>query len=448
MTDPVEEYLGPELPKPGEDNSQKDYFAPGRPTAYPYGVLYQGEWETPFDGSAVAVRKHATALAAAGIPVLLKSFSNVVINNHGVPEPVPTVGVPPEVKKEIQGLNLTSIGATIPMIKHAVVGDAAHLSRLIMRGIAGPADDVEIRVGAQQAAYASTILYSVWERDQISQELADHLASIGECWVPCEHNRQLLLSAGVERVRVVPHPFDHAEDICKLTRRRPHLNDIRRFYAIGAWQPRKGFHELVGAFMKAFKPDKGRFLTIKFSGGKWPGYPSPAESLALWMQNPEVLANGWTSKNLGQHLQLLEGRVPRSRIIELHFRNNIYVCSSRGEAWCLPAFDAKLAGNRLVHVPYGGTADFAEDSDIMVPFTMAPVPTSYNWETGAQWADFAVDALADALKRAKPPDEFQFPVGYDQRFSKRAVGALMKQAIIEFTEKLHPPAAEYYRDWD
>lgn len=428
--------------EPGE---MPDYFAAPLKTQHPFGVMYQGEWETPFDGTATAVRKHARALADAGIPVVLKSFSNVVVSSHGVIEPVGTVGVPEESLREINGMNLTSVGAVMPMVKHLVVGSATQLSRLLMRGIAGPADTSEVQVMAQQNAYAATIVYSVWERNYIQEEIVTHLASVGECWVPCEHNRQLLLKAGVERVRVVPHPYDFNEDVCKAAQRRPHPQDVRRFYAIGAWQPRKGFHELLGAFLTHCKPDSGDFLTIKFSGGNWPGYPTPGESLDHWRSDLRVQKNGWTTERIERFVSLIDGRLPRSRIVELHYRNNIYVCSSHGEAWCLPAFDAKLAGNRLIYVAYGGVVDFATDDDIAVPYTFEAVPKTYKWEPQAEWAGFDVDELGERLAGSRPPKRFQFPEGFADRFSKRAVGQQMAAAIIEFTERLYPPAAEYYR---
>lgn len=428
-----------------ETTTGKDYFASAVKAEHEYGVLYQGEWETPFDGTAVAVRRHARALAEAGLPVVLKSFSNVVVNEHGVAEPVPMIGIPEEVEKEIQGIHLTSVGSVMPMVKHAVVHSARHLNKMIMRGISGPADTVEMRLAAQQDAYAATILYSVWERNHVAAELASHLATVGECWVPCEQNRQLLEQAGVQRVRVIPHPYSYRDDICKVSRRRPHARYAKRFYAIGAWQPRKAFHELLGAFLCAYGPDQGAQLVIKYSGGVWPDYPSPAQSWEHWMKHPDVLSNGWNEQNVRRFVSLLSGRVPRSRIIQLHFVNNIYVCASHGEAWCLPAFEAKLSGNTLVHVPFGGTADFCTEGDVSVPYELGPVPSSYNWEPDAKWAQYRQSDLVAALKQAEVPERFQFPEGFDQRFSSRVVGHKMRAAILEMTDRLHPPASAYYR---
>lgn len=417
-------------------------FAEGQTAEHPYGVLYQGEWETENDGNAFAVRKHARALADAGVPVILKSFSNVVVTD-GVAEPVPVIGLPEKVRQEVRGLHRTSVSRIAPMVKHMVVANAERFARTLMRGIVGPADRAELVIGAQQAAYQGTIIYSVWERSAISQDVARHLSLAAENWVPCHHNAEMLRKAGVERVRVVPHPYDPADDICKLVQRPLPAGGWRLFYSIGKWEPRKGYAKLIEAFLRAFTPLDKAVLTIKYSGGQHRDYPTPDEAVMMALSRPEVQANGWTADKLDGRLVLVGKRLPRSRIVELHYRNNIYVNSSHGEGWCLPAFEAKLAGNGLVHVAYGGTADFAHIRDRRVPFRMAPVHSSYGWEPEAEWADYDIEHLAEALHLTTPPEKFERPKGFDA-FSKANVGQQMRARIIEITRRLEPTAAEYY----
>lgn len=425
------------------EKTEAPTFAKGRPAEHPYGVLYQGEWETENDGNAFAVRKHARALADAGLPVVLKSFSNVVVTD-GVPETVPTVGLPERVRQEVRGLHRTSVSRFTPMIKHMVIANAERLGRTLMRGLIGPADRAELVIAAQQAAYQATIVYSVWERSFISEDVARHLALMAENWVPCQHNAELLRNAGVERVRVVPHPYDPGDDICKLVRRAPNSDGWRLFYSIGKWEPRKGYVNLIAAFLEAFKPTDKVVLTIKYSGGEWRDYPSPEEAVLFALSLPDVQANGWTPEKLEGRLVLLGKKLPRSRIVELHYRNNIYVNSSHGEGWCLPAFEAKLAGNALVHVAYGGTADFAHVRDRRVPFRMGPVHSSYGWESGAEWADYDLKMLSAALQQAEAPESFQQPEGFADRFTMTAVGRQMRGYVMDHARKLEHAAAEYY----
>lgn len=416
-------------------------FARGVAATHPYAVLYQGEHETLWDGTGVAVRLHARALAATGVPVLLRSFSNMVIGPSGVPEPVHAAGLPEPVKREVGELRSTSAAVTVPMIKHAVLRSEAHLRRIVVPPGAIH-HDPEVLLKLRQSLYQSTILYTVWERDRIDPGIAVQLGRVAQCWVPCAQNRELLVQAGVEcdRVRVVPHPFDPASALCRLTARRPALE--RRFYAIGRWEARKGQHELLGAFLTAFRPGEAS-LTVKFTGGQWDGYPSPEQSVEHWLKRVHP---AWTRETFDRHVQLIGERLPADQILKLHFTNNIYVSAGHGEAWCLPAFDAKVAGNRLVHVGFGGTADFAGQGDLGVPWTLGPVHSSYKWEPGAQWAEYDPQDLTAALRAAVPPAQHERPPQFEERFSMRAVGEQMLRNVLQVAESCTPAAADYLRE--
>lgn len=424
--------------------SNLDFFAKGTEAKHPFGVLYQGEHETPWDGTNVAVRLHARALSGKGLPVLLRSFSNSVVNDEGVVLPVTVGGIPQDVKDQIGHLRKTSVGALIPLIKHAVVAGEEHLNSVI--GVRGAIHkNLEDAKRYREGVLSTTILYSVWERDRIAPELVKLLNKVAECWVPCEQNKQALQSSGVERVVVVPHPFDATDKICGLTQRSGKFcGGWKKFYSIGSWQPRKGFHELLGAFLHAYGPTDRATLTIKYSGWKWGDYPTPKESIVSWVNTPAVQSHGWNMSNVFTRVSLVGGMLPRDEIIRLHFMNNIYVCSSHGEAWCIPAFESKVAGNRMVHVPFGGTADFCDGEDVAVPFWMSPVHSSYKWGD-CEWADFSAQNLRDALLSVEAPAEHRRPDGFDEKFGIDAVGTVMLGRVMEIVGRVRPEAEKYFR---
>lgn len=419
----------------------RNYWGPGKAAEHQYGALYQAEWETLWDGTAVAARLHARALAAQGIPVLLKSFSGVVVNDEGVPEPVFAVGVPEAVKAEVGGLPDTSIGTLAILLKHMVVRGQGALDGYLMPRHVVHADP-EVLLALRRAVYESTITYTVWERDRVLPGIAALLGRCGQAWVPCHQNAAALVRSGVpgDRVRIVPHPYDPADPICRLTERRPLPG--KRFYTIGRWEPRKGLRELLSAFMQAFRPGDDARLTIKTSAGTWKGYPGPDESVAELLRRYDYWKNAET---LAQQVTVDTRRYPRSKILKLHFDHNLYVSASHGEAWNLPAFEAKLAGNRLVHVPWGGTADFCEPEDVAVPFGMEPVLPIYGWEPDAQWASFTVDALAAALAKAQPPSTFSRPSHYERVFGIDAVGRKMAALVVSQLDVVDPKAAAWLR---
>lgn len=408
----------------------QNYVAPSTAAKHPVGVLYQGEFETPSDGTARAVRLHARALAGTGVPLLLRSFSSVVVNAYGIAEPVYVAGMPEEVEKEVGSLLTTDVALFRPVIKHVVIRSAEHCRQLLLPRGAIPleADSVEAQMKMRDGIYGNTIVYSVWERDRIDEGIGRQLARVKQCWVPCQMNRRLLIDAGVPeaRVHVVPHPYTDDDMIHVCTKRPPTEHDgWRRFYSIGRWEPRKGLGALIYAFLGAFQPGDKVSLTIKYSGsGQWQDYPSPAEL----MQNMAGF-NSWSPDSIRRHVTILDGRVKRSMIVKLHYENNIYVSASHGEAFGLPAFDAKLAGNAMVYVPWGGVADLAEDSDIAIPYKMGPVDASYRWEHGAEWAHYQLEDLVEGLRRARPPEVFRRPPSFESRFSLGAVGQQMRDLV-------------------
>jgi glycosyltransferase involved in cell wall biosynthesis len=417
-------------------------FAVGKAADHRYGVLYQGPWETLSDGTSRAVRLHSSALAATGIPVFLQSFTNTIVNEQGFPEPVHEASISDVVRAEVGSLPLTSIGAQSIRIKHAVLRDAQHAQQLVIpRSLNEMSfEDPEQFIKVRQQLYATTILYSVWERDRIDDEMAHVLRRVAMNWVPCRENLEMLQRAGVENVEVMPHPYRPESDLLKLRQRRP--TEERRFYSIGRWEPRKGYHRLIGAFLRAFRAEDYVRLTIKHTGNRWEDYHTPESSVAAWIDDPVVRKNGWTWNNLKGKLLFVSGRLPDSVITKLHFDHNIYVACSHGEAWCLPAFDAKLAGNALIHVPYGGTRDFSDPEDVQVPFVMGPAHPSYRWVDGSAWADFSVDDLSAALRIAAPP------AAYDRsrqvlNFASAAIGERMRASVLRIVRAVYPD--EIYR---
>lgn len=426
----------------GENEAE---FAPGgKPATHPFAVMYQGEYETPWDGTAVAVRLHARALASTGIPVFLKSFTGSVIDEHGAVGSVHIGGLPPVVRQEIGELDRTTASALCPVVKHLVIRDADHLRKVIIPQGAIAQGGVEADMAMRQHIYDNTIVYSVWERDRVDPGIARILSRVAENWVPCQDNRDMLIRSGVpaDKVVVIPHPYDPADPILKLRSRAPDLK-WRKFYSIGRWEPRKAYAELVEAFLRAFTPKDLVMLTIKYTGGNWPGYETPDHVMARLSADESIRQQGWTAAALTDRVKLREGRFPRPEILKIHYQHNIYVCSSHGEAWCLPAFEAALAGNRLCYVNAGGVLDFSNGQDVsMSTLGFDRIPASYRWESDAQWAHVDVDQLNYGLTRAQAPALHE-RVGME-KFSLEAVGQLMKERILAVAAN-RPPALAYYQ---
>lgn len=419
-----------------EVSTVKAYFAPGKAATHKRGVLYQGDYQNESDGTGIAIRLHARALASTGVPLLLKPASSMVLSSRGVFEPLHLAGISEGVKAEVGDLPNTSVAALYPVIRHFVVHKAEDINSRVMRGATSNLDDPEIFIKLSNAAYSGTVLYSVWERDRVDARIVREMNRVGDNWVPCEQNAEMLRKCGVERVAVIPHPFDFNNQLTKLTKRRP--MKTRRFYNIGRWEPRKNQVEILLAFFETFKPGDDVHLTMKFHGS-WEGYPNLAQTLEYIHETHSA----WTPEQVEKHLTTIEGHVRADQILKLHYENNIYLAPSAGEAWCLPAFEAKVAGNKLIHTPYGGTADFCEAGDVALGYELGPVPPTYGWSEDSEWAHVSGTSLRAALGSVEAPEEYVRTVAFSNKFGMPAVGHLMRARLKEIFG--NTPSGEYLK---
>lgn len=393
----------------------------------PAGVIYSADWRKVADGMAKHARAQVSALAAAGIPVALQSISSEGIFLDA--------DVRPEVRAEVGHLAAVTLGQPVLAIRHAVFHHADFLRNVVV-----PAGGRLGTVEHEKSVYESTILYTSLERDAVSPSLVEIMRRCAEVWVPCEQNAVALLNSGMpeNKVHVIPYPYDPSSSVCKIPAPRGHesVPDGRRFYSIGKWEPRKNHATLLRAFLCAYGPKDRASLTLKVHGwGGWEGYPDVEGALASCAQDERVRAKGWSDDNLRKRVRIIVDKISEDEIVALHAQNNIYVSVSHGEAWGLPEFDAKCAGNSLVHVGFGGSAEYADPRiDLAIPYHMTQIHPAYGWEA-SRWAECDFEDVVRALQAAQPPARRLHPPDFNGRFSAHAVGELMKDRIMEIASK-------------
>jgi glycosyltransferase involved in cell wall biosynthesis len=246
--------------------------------------------------------------------------------------------------------------------------------------------------------------YTMFERLRVEPRLATQLnASTDAVMVPCSANRDALVAAGAERVNYVPYPYFPDDHHLALP---PPRREPRVFYWIGRWEPRKAPHNLIRAFLLAFKPGEAE-LHLKIGHVPWPGYPEPEEAIAEALSDSRI-ARAWTTvRQVDEAVRVLRGRWPAPEVVALHARGDVYASASRGEGIDLPSRHAKIAGRRIVTTDSGGPRDHLTETDVLVPKTgEVPAEARYRWGPGAALADYDVDALAAALQvaRTRPPE--------------------------------------------
>lgn len=389
----------------------------GKEAMLPIGVSYYAPWKFFADGMGQHSRAQVKALAMSGLPVRLEAIEHPKFLNEELEDEV----------REVEYLERVSFSHTALAIRQFVIHTLDFLREQICP--ASFREDCNLELIAN-----NTVIYTSWERDRVYPQFIDELKGVAQVWVPCGANKKAFVDSGLDpkKVKVVPYPYDPA--ICKIAAPRgsTQVPSDLRFYHIGKWEPRKNQHQLLGAFLMAFTPRDRASLTIKTSGfgSTWTNFPTADESVKFWLSHDKVKARGWTEKTLNRLVRIIDRRISDEDIENLHRRNNIYVSSGLGEAWDIPAFEAKLAGNRLVYVGYGGPEDYALAEDVQIPYEMGPVHSQYDWEPEARWAKVTTADFAEALKKAKPPEERITPPGYFSKFSNVAVAQRMTGHLL------------------
>lgn len=404
------------------------------PTDIRSAVRWLGQWAQPFDGTAIITRRYANALDKAGLPVFLPSAGGWFVNDLN-----------DAVYLEVR----TMLGRTprsMPITVHHLVPTEQGLVAALY-----PGSSFEFDQEGAERNHERTVLLSVWE--QIPSDRWDRapmavlLRKFAAHIVPCEDNAALLRLAGVpsEKIHVIAHPFDTAETAA-LQAPRPKRDPAEkiRFYSIGKWEPRKDPFKVLKAFLRAVKEADGAQLetsTLTFYTSDWwqrDSYPRVHEAIrraCLEVDFSETVAARYVT-------MVTE---PQPSMVPVHRAHDVFVTASHGEAWGMPAFDAVLAGNKLLAPRWGGFKAFLPPETEGLPFTMAPVMPYYAHRFGtkkALWADVDERALTARMVAIMRGEETFEGVPYsEENFRQQnplAVGRQMRQALEAIVGPAYP----------
>jgi glycosyltransferase involved in cell wall biosynthesis len=394
-------------------------------------VLYEGAWQSLADGFSEHVRRCAVALQASGVPLHLRSL--IPHRLGGVPSDDEQLLL--DRMKYLTDAQVASYAVQIHQVTaNASTFDALSRPHAASERISLPADAHK----ALRQRVKRKILYSVWERSDLIDGEEELLERFGEVWCACEENARMLTAAGVPHVRVVPIPHAPDDPMLELQGQRRIRGPVR-FYTIGKWEPRKNHHQLVGAFLREFRPGEAE-LWVKtrpfgptFRDGSYPG--SIDASFTIWLEDPEVKAKGWTLDVVNRWVRPIKEIITQEKIIQLHRTCDIYVTASHGEGFDMPAYDSKLAGNLMVYTPSGGPQDFAGPEDEMVgSCRLERCHPFYGW-MGCHWLAVDIDQLQLAMRRAlralsdRGGKKGSAPLHVRQLFTAEHVGRVMRSGI-------------------
>lgn len=288
-----------------------------------------------------------------------------------------------------------------------------------------------------------------WETTRIPEYWANKLNKFDAVITFCDASVQAFRDSGVTvPVKKIPHTFDIApytlDDIDKISSPSDSnfLKDKFIFYNISQFAAKKGIDILLRSYLGGFHGHEDTLLILKTYINMGGDRNYEREKLCQYITNVKQgmrLPEGGYPK-----IMLITKTLTKEQIRKIHKTGDCYVCSSRGEGWCIPAFDALAYGNKLVTTTWGGMGEFA-----LLPDNMAcrknvyPVHYSIEPLVGQNHADPelytsfesvaepSVNSMINMMRKAYNDRNFINPPPDLMRFDHSTVGPEMLQLINE-----------------
>lgn len=352
-------------------------------------------WKLFHDGWGTAARSYARAMALAGVDVHLKALDT---DQYPLDAEVERE-IPERMRSdkrfeepyETWDAHLFSTPLGSPE-NHRRVNTFRFFHELTRSGVKLPAK----------------LLYTMFERRSVQPELVAEFNRLRGVFVPCSANFRVLAAAGCRAATWFPYPYFDDDPHLRLP--PPPRREPRTFLWIGRWEPRKAPHNLIRAFIQAFRPGQAR-LILKMGPSPWTRsvYPEPESVIAEALLVNGLGGDAWTMSTAKDAIDVVRGRLSAEEMLALHARSDVYVSASRGEGIELGLFASKLAGRRVVTTDCGGPLDFLGEGDEVVASTGdADAPDyAWLWGPGTTYADYDLDALVAAMQDAMVPRRVQ-----------------------------------------
>ncbi|EJY54903.1 glycosyl transferase group 1 [Alicyclobacillus hesperidum URH17-3-68] len=235
------------------------------------------------------------------------------------------------------------------------------------------------------------IARTTFETDRLPKEWVTRLNAFDEIWVPSTFNAGVFRDAGVTApTYVIPetidfHIFDPEGDAWPLPTGGRFV-----FLSIFDWQVRKGFRELLQAYMEEFTARDNVALVVKTYD--LTRHRDPVSELTKCMElfqrddPPPVYV-------LNRSLQIHE-------IAALYRAANAFVLPTHGEGWGRPLFEAMAMGLPTVATDWGGQKDFMnETNSYLIPSALGPAKSEFSVFNGHLWAYPSISVLKQRLRQ-------------------------------------------------
>lgn len=372
-----------------------------------------------FSGYAVAARGYIRALHQAGADLVVRPV------RYDQADPG-TAYKPTELERELLKRDLKDVDVVIQ-----------HLTPNEMRPAPGK---VNIAIVA-------------WETTRIPQYWVDKLNQFDGVFTFCQDSVKAFKDCGVTvPIYQIPHTFDMSsytlEGIEPIS--APSDPDFLKnrfvFYNISQFAAKKGLDVLLRAYYGAFHGKQDEVILILKTYVDMVNRHQEQEKFRNYIAG---VKNGMRLPADGYpQVMVITKTLTDEQMKKIHRTGDCYVCSSRGEGWCIPAFDALAYGNKLVTTLWGGMGEFAKrhyPGDTIRPPRANVYPVNFSLEplVSQQHADPelytsfdliaepSVSSMMAQMKAAFKERDDKSPAPDLNRFDYSVVGPSMLEMIKE-----------------
>lgn len=279
-----------------------------------------------------------------------------------------------------------------------------------------------------------------WETTRIPPYWVEKLNKFDAVITFCNASVDAFKACGVTvPVHKVPHTFDipgySLENVKAIeSPSNPEfLNDRFVFYNISQFATKKGIDILLRSYYGAFHGMKDDVILILKTyvnmGQREQEQDKLQQYVSTVKQSMRLPIDDYPQ------VMLITKILTEDQILKLHATGNCYVCSSRGEGWCIPAFDALTYGKKLVTTTWGGMGEF-----------------SYGYRTGASVGQsmrdnvYPVDYSLEPLVGQTHPDPELYS-SFDL-VAEPSVSSMMKQMKAAYGDRENKLSAPNMMEFD
>jgi len=273
----------------------------------------------------------------------------------------------------------------------------------------------------------TNIAIVAWETTRIPSYWADKLNQFDSVMTFCDASVEAFKDSGVTvPIHKVPHTFDISsysldDTEAIMSPSDPNfLKDRFVFYNISQFSQKKGIDSLLRAYFGAFHGKQDEVVLLLKTYVNMQGRSQEQDKLKAYINNVKqgmrLPVDGYPP------VMLVTKTLTDDQIRKIHKTGDAYVCSSRGEGWCIPAFDALTYGNKLITTLWGGMGEFAKltNSEVQrqnvfpIRYSMEPLISQQHadpelYTSFDMIAEPSVSSMMTQMKIAKEAQTFEAP---------------------------------------